>query len=454
MNILWIQTDEQSTQTLGCYGNPFDPTPNLDALARRGVRFDNHFVQSPVCVPSRVSELCGCYPHQTGVLDNSVHYTQGVWPEGLVAFPERFAAAGYQTANLGKTHTPNHDTWQECWHFEQFACTWYNELRPGWDEEDHDILHLGNEEKGIILSGVHPEMPYGRNPQSFLADRCLDWLAARDPAKPFFLRCSFLAPHSPVLPDRNAYARFNPDDMPWQRPSEDEIAARPDFERGTLFDALDAHSDAEIRRMRASYLGLVNEVDRQVGRLLSSLEEKGLLEETLIVFSSDHGNLMGEHGWFQKNVFYDTTCRVPMIMAGPGIPAGETVQRLTEAVDTAPTLIRLGGLQTQKQYAGMDLLRPGTPREHVTGETFSRNRRRAWVRTREWSMDWNIHEEGDPLSNPAEKDGKLNNLVDDPQQTRNLYADPNLSGVIRQLEARFHDRTRERRRPIQRPKTP
>jgi len=112
MNILWIQCDELRTDALGCYGGD-NLTPNIDALAAEGVVFENHFTTSPVCVPARVSELTGCYPTQTGILDNSVHYNWGKWPQELTAFPECFLQHGYATANFGKYHTPHHGTWGE-----------------------------------------------------------------------------------------------------------------------------------------------------------------------------------------------------------------------------------------------------------------------------------------------------------------------------------------------------
>jgi choline-sulfatase len=415
--------------------------------------FQRHFTCCPVCVPARVSELCGRYPHQTGVLTNSVAYGRGHWPAGQPSFPEVFAANGdYQTANFGKTHTPHHDTWQTNWHFESFACCWYNELRPGWDEDEHHVLHAGHRADGVILSGVHPEMPHGRTTQGMVVEKGLEWLDGRDPSRPFLLRCSFLAPHTPVLPDRRFYQRFNPDQVTFRRPSEAELGDRPEYERGGCFDVVDAHSDAEIRRMRASYLALVAAIDEAVGILLAGMKDRALLADTIVVYNSDHGNLIGEHGRFQKGVFYDETTRVPLILAGPGVPKG-TVDHLTEAVDLAPTLFRLTGVEAAGiEAAGRDLLAPDAPRSDVIGEYHGGSTRWAWIRTREWAMDWTISDDGRPLPDPRAKDGKLNRLVEDPAQEVNRYRDPGCRDVIDHLETRFHQRTASGRVPMQLPR--
>jgi arylsulfatase A-like enzyme len=205
LNILWIQTDEQRTDSLGCYGNARVRTPNLDRLARRGTTFFEHHTQSPVCVPSRVCELTSRYPHQTGILENSVHFTWGQWPTDaagpVVTFPELFAEAGYATVNMGKYHTPHHLTWLENWHFEFLPEeAGHTALAEGFDEEAHDVIHRGNEHSRVILSGKYPEVVGGRTPQTYLTDHALDWLGMYGHVRrPFLMRVSYLAPHTPVL---------------------------------------------------------------------------------------------------------------------------------------------------------------------------------------------------------------------------------------------------------------
>lgn len=466
-SILWIQTDEQRTDSLGCYGNSHIHTPNFDALAARGTVFLDHHTQSPVCVPSRVCELTSCYPHQTGILDNSVHYTWGRWPEGLLAFPEHFAAAGYATVSMGKYHTPHHPTWLENWHFEWFP----NEahffgLAERFDEREHEIIHVGNRrDRGVIVSGRYPDAPGGRTPQSYLVDHALDWLGMfAHVRRPFLMRVSFLAPHTPVLAPDPFYSMYDPAEMDWDVPSEAVLASRPAVEIGPSGSvAYRAHTDAEFRRMRCTYYGLVSHIDQQVGRLLDAVNTLGLLDDTVIAVTSDHGDLMGEYGQFQKGMFYDITTRVPCILAGPGVPVRQRVSRLTESIDLAPTLMGLAGVPVPDQFSGRDMLH-GEPREDVVGEILrgpGGSIRRSWIRTARWSLDFTSEVAGIPTppSRPRSKtgaaasggrDGKLIDLVNDPLAHRNLYGERGYQDVVEALVARFEERTASGRRPIQR----
>jgi choline-sulfatase len=452
-NILWIQTDEQRADSLGCYGNAHVRvrTPHIDALARRGTRFANHHVQSPVCVPSRVCELTSHYAYQTGILNNSVHYTWGRWPEGLLSFPELFAQGGYVTASFGKYHTPHHHTWLENWHFEMFADeATHGHLAPRFEENAHEVIHLGHRKGTIIVSGRYPDT--GHTPQTHLTDNALDWLRLyAHVRRPFLLRVSFLAPHTPVLAPEPFYSMYDPREMDWDVPAETLLKALPRYERGRT-EAYHKHTDEELRRMRGCYYGLVSHVDQQVGRLISELEQLGELDNTLVVYSSDHGCLLGEYGQFQKCVFYDITTRVPFLLSGPGIPAGERVDALTEQVDLAPTLLRLAGLPVPNEMQGRDLL-TGKPRRDVIGQiqlhTQGVPTRRSWIRTERWSLDVSTELDGRPTSTPGERDGKLIDLLNDPLEQHNLYYDEGYCNAVRELEERLAQRTAQGRRPVQ-----
>ncbi len=451
-NVLWIQTDEMRVDSLGCCGGDND-TPNIDGLAAQGALFRRHFTTSPICVPSRVSELTGCYPCRTGVLENSVHYNWGKWPRELVAFPEIFAENGWATANFGKYHTPSHGTWGENWHLEHLNDAAHHcGLVPPHDEAAHEVLHLGHDKRNIVVAGRYPEHPRV-SPTRSVTDHALEWLEGyQHIRRPFFLRVSYLAPHSPVLAPEPYYSMYRDRDFAWDRPTPELLASLPDYEKhsGEYFGGVGyyhAHSEEEYQRMRRSYYALVRHIDDEVGRLIARLKATGEYENTIILFSSDHGDLMGEYGQFQKAVFYDLTANVPCILAGPGVKPGE-YHHLTECVDVAPTLLALCGLEDRcgEQFAGGDMFVGG--KDAVFGEILIDGCRRLWIRTQTHSLDITVEKDGAPVA-PAQYDGKLIDLAADPLYHRNLYGDPAYAAVQQQLTARLLAHSEAQRVPVQ-----
>jgi choline-sulfatase len=357
---------------------------------------------------------------------------------------------------MGKYHTPHHATWLENWHFEWFPgeADFFN-LGAPFDEGEHEVIHLGHrKERGVILSGRYPDSGTGRTPQTYLTDRALDWLGMfAHVRRPFLMRVSYLAPHTPVLAPEPFYSMYDPAAMDWDVPGEEVLASRPRFELPRPgFGPYHTHTDAEYRRMRCTYYGLVSHIDQQVGRLLDGLDSLGLRDSTLVVYTSDHGDLIGEYGQFQKGQFYDITTRVPCVLCGPGVPRGIQVEDLTETVDLGPTLLGLAGLQVPAAMVGRDMLRQPR-RDDVIGEICrSRNGhvlRRSWIRTVRWSLDLTTQVDNRP-SAPFERDGKLVDLIEDPLAHRNLFDDPAYADVTLQLSGRLADRTSSDRRPAQR----
>lgn len=442
-NILWIQCDELRTDALGCYGGD-NLTPHIDALAAEGAVFENHFTTSPVCVPARVSELTGCYPCQTGILENSVHYNWGKWPEGLNTFPECFLAEGYATANFGKYHTPHHGTWGENWHFCNFEEVGdYFGLREGYDEEAAEILHRGNRKRDVVLSGRYP---LELSPTVNVTDHTLQWLRYfRGIRRPFFARASFLAPHTPVMVPEPYYSMYDQKEYDWDVPDEQVLSGLPNYENGQL-EAYRTHTPEEYQRMRRTYYGLVTHIDDQVGRLVQQLKEQGEYDNTVIIFTSDHGDLMGEYGQFQKGMFYDVTSRVPCIIKAPGITPGSRISRLTECIDIGPTLLALCGLPPHGQSKGQDML--GSNKREVFGEIFLGGVRRSCLRTAEYCLDITTALRDRPAAS-EEYDGKLTDLKNDPLFHCNLYGKPEYANMQAELTERLFKRMAEDARPLQ-----
>jgi choline-sulfatase len=308
----------------------------------------------------------------------------------------------------------------------------------------------------ILVAGRYPgarDGARGVTPQEHLTDAALDWLRLYSHVRrPFLLRVSFLAPHTPVLAPEPFFCMYDPDEMDWDVPSQEHLDTLPAYERGRTAPYR-KHTDEELRRMRCTYYGLVSHVDQQVGRLVDELERLGELDNTILVYSADHGCLLGEHGQFQKGVFYDITTRVPFLLAGPGIPAGGRVDDLTEQVDLGPTLLRLAGLPVPDELPGHDLVGALPCREAVIGEIQLHTRgtptRRSWIRTQRWSLDVSTELDGAPTATPEERDGKLIDLLNDPLEQHNLYRDAGYAGVVEELEARLAQRTAQGRRPTQ-----
>ncbi|MBQ8612082.1 MAG: sulfatase-like hydrolase/transferase [Oscillospiraceae bacterium] len=437
-NILWIQADELRVDALGCYGGD-NLTPNIDALAARGAVFRRHFTTSPVCVPARVSELTGCYPCRTGVLENSVHYTHGRWPQDLRAFPEFFLEQGWATANFGKYHTPSHGSWGENWHMEHLnEVGHFMALHPPYDEQEHEVLHLGRSERNVIVAGRYPDVAQV-SPTHRVTDHALEWLSAyQHVRRPFLLRVSYLAPHTPVLAPEPFYSMYKDKNYTWDRPAQQTLEDRPDLEKngreifgGQSYYA--AHTEEDFQRMRRTYCALVSHIDDEVGRLVEHLKQTGEYENTVILFTSDHGDLMGEYGQFQKGVFYDITANVPCILAGPGVKPG-VYDNLTECVDIAPTLMALCGLQPEQQFQGEDMFASDKP--EVLGEIFLSGRRRSWLRTKQYSLDITTAENGEHTA-PDRYDGKLIDLAADPLYHTNVYGSPAYAEIQQQLTGRL-----------------
>ncbi len=241
--------------------------------------------------------------------------------------------------------------------------------------------------------------------------------------------------------------------MNWDVPDEAILTSRPNYEIGARGPSVyRTHTDAEFRRMRSTYYGLVSHIDQQVGRLIECLDEIENLDNTLILYTSDHGDLMGEYGQFQKGMFYDITTRVPCIFAGPGVPAGQRIPRLTECVDIAPTLLEYASLNIPETMIGRNMF-TGQERDSVIGEIALRRggqlRRRSWIRTHRWSLDFTSEVDGKPTTSSEEKDGKLIDLDKDPLEHVNQFNAPGYAEVVKELENQFITRTEVQRVPMQ-----
>lgn len=379
-NILFIMTDQQRWNSLGCHGSATARTPNIDALAASGVSFDRYYCANPICTPNRISLFSGMYPRSHGV------FTNGLEPNGeRPTIAAHLSAHGYRTASIGKIHfTPfggragnmeSGHLWSES---PQLARTWNG---PYWGF-DHVELTIGHTQpiahygRWFSQQGGTPDMleinrpatlpaeasgtgttrvPASLHSSSFVGTRTVEWLEQRDRSTPFFLVASFPDPHGPFDPPEEVAARFDPHDVTMPIREEGELASRPqhyrDHFRGAwhrrgLHDPQHPEGiDEATTRHRIAYTdAMVSLVDDNVGKILAYLEDSGERENTIVVFTTDHGELLGDHGlWAKGPFFYEQLVRLPLIVSVPGGTSGKT-DNLLSTVDIVPTLCDLAGI--------------------------------------------------------------------------------------------------------------
>lgn len=434
-NILWIMADELRASALGCYGESWAPvaTPNIDALAANGVLFTNNFCNSPVCVPSRMSILTAAAPERTGI-----YFNEGAWksfpiPVRLKTFPEHFAEHGYRTASLGKSHyAVAYTPWQE-------------------DNGAGSSMHgFGLETDPAPLEPIVPRgipSPVGG---TFPSDRTyppeqVTWNAVRwldrHGNDPFLLRVSYLQPHTPVLPPQHYRALYRAADWPGHALPRGYGSAYENAYADMVGGREFTHE--QVQQAQADYHALVTWLDAQVGVLISMLHTRLLLENTIVVFTSDHGASLGENGLFGKVVCAPQSQRTPFIASWPGrLPQGERRDELTENMDLARTLCDLAGLAPDPAFAGRSVFSeetperifatvgtgaPGAKASAAANKGAWRNGggwpRRCCIRTARYRFDMNVRQDGAAIA-AAEEDWFLSDVIADPREMVNLATDP------------------------------
>jgi len=455
-NILWIMLDDGRADTLGCYGAPWAKTPNLDALANNGVRFDVAIVQNPVCVPSRKSIKTGMYAHEVGPVamgrppEKKGDYIDSARMKRLNESPnllDAWAQAGMKPVNVGKVHgfRRSFDLRGDAPMLLNVGGkpTGYFKKKYGADSDILDAPRSFTKTHHWQIGGVL-DVPPEETETWRLGDMAVDTLgemAAKD--EPFFLRVSFHAPHVACYVPREYYIDPKTIDLPL--PTEEELKSKPKFEQGPLSTYCGADLTREqIELCRGTYFGMVSLVDVQVGRIVETLRKSGQFDNTIIAFTSDQGFQLGEHGLWKKRVFYDDNVKVPLFFHYPGgLPVGKVIDEPVEMIDFLPTLMDLSGLDVTKHIRGRSLMplingkvktwRPACFSEldhsrSMYTELRQGTGRRVMVRTKQWKLIYFMD------NRVKDKDGALYNLKKDPHEQLNLYDKPEYAPVIRRLE--------------------
>ena len=457
-NVLLITCDQLRKDALGCYGNDVIKTPNIDALAKNGVLFDQLYTASPVCAPNRASIATGRYPSINGVRTNGI-----VLPQSELTLMEVLRRGGYQTYGSGKMHfepqwvrpdgggpdpDPKYaiDPQPKPWEFPHYG------FEDGAFSEDHRYGPYSRylEEHGydpwadphsytfpqnITAESAYPEEHYQT---TWIADRSLDFLKGRDHDKPFFVWTSFVDPHHPFTPPAPWDTMYNPDDMPlplWDESVLDHwpqkyLQKHRNESRGHEAIGMYKLPDSDWQKMKAYYYGMVSLIDKQVGRLIDELNRQGVLEDTVVMFTADHGEMLGDYHLAFKGTMYDCVTNVPFIVAHGGVGnAGTACAGLANSIDIMPTALELAGLATPESVQGESLVPqlrdPVAPlRDEVLVEM---PRPVRTIRTKQYRLT--VHDYGST--------GELYDMEADPKALRNLWDDPSYTDIRHDLMERL-----------------
>ena len=389
LNIVYIMTDDHTGQMMSCYDTRYISTPNLDRIARDGVRFTNSFVANSLSGPSRACMLTGKHSHKNGFLSNEMSVFDGEQP----TFPKYLQKAGYQTAIFGKWHLETLPTGFDRWEILPGQGDYYN---PRFIRQEGDTVV----EHGYLTS--------------IITDKSLDWLEnERDKSKPFALIIHHKAIHRDWIADTCDLDLFEDTDFPVPETFYDDYAGRPaaaaqemsiDKDLDIIYDlkmlndtvdtrlkstylsiigrmdsaqraAFDAHyqpiiddfyknkrtgkdlAEWKFQRYMRDYMKVVKSLDDNVGRVLDYLEEHDMLDNTLVVYTSDQGFYMGEHGWFDKRFMYEESMRTPLVMLLPkGLERRGDIPEMVQNIDYAPTFLELAGIEVPEDMQGMSLM--------------------------------------------------------------------------------------------------
>lgn len=421
-NLLFITTDQQRWDSLPCYGLDFMQTPALDRLAGDGLVFENCIVPAPLCVPCRAAILSGQYPSTTGVLGNG----HGL-PDAVPTWPSRLAEAGRRTAAIGKMHF---NPWDDMGGFQERIIA--EDKRHFYLPDDHvKFLQAHGMERfhatakpgyfETLQASVTPR-PKKFHIDGFVGDRAADWLA-QNHSEPFAVWVSFPGPHDPYDPPEEMADLYIDAPIPDPVGSFEELVHKPPAQRNSSRERLSSSvyrldlSQATLehyRRWRAHYYANITLIDNGIGKMLAALEAAGILENTLIIFTSDHGDALGDHGLAYKSFFYDSMVRVPLIIAGPGVPKGGRCASLVSTLDLVPLFYRVCDVDPPDTLQGEDITALlQHPTASIRDAAFSETLGRIMVRTTHYK--YAHYEDGS---------AELYDLKADPHERINLAGDP------------------------------
>ncbi|ODU00977.1 MAG: iduronate-2-sulfatase [Planctomycetes bacterium SCN 63-9] len=425
-NVLLITVDDMNAD-LGCYGHPLVKSPNIDRLAARGVRFDRAYCQFPLCNPSRVSFLTGLRPDTTRVFDLQTDFRKSTMPD-VVTLPQLFMKAGYFTARVGKIFhygvpgdigTNGLDD----------AASWNQRFNPsGRDRTEQDKLKILSPVKriGSSMTVLEAEGKDEEQTDGMTATRAIS-LMEEHAGKPFFIAAGFFRPHCPYIAPKAYFEPYPLDKitMPSEPPGHLDTLL-PATKGSTVPYPYFGVTPDTAREAKRAYYATISFADAQVGRLLDALDRLKLSDRTIVVFLSDHGYHLAEHGLWMKQSLFEESARVPLIIAAPGKTKGKGKMspRTVELLDLYPTLAGLAGLKPPANLQGASLepllANPSAEWKRPAFVQVSRNDFSGHsVRTERWRyIEWDNGKRGTELYDEVADPHEFHNLANDPAQAR------------------------------------
>lgn len=424
-NMLFIMSDEHNRRVMGCAGHEMIKTPHMDALAARGVRFTDAYCNSPICVPSRASFATGTYPHQNRFWDNAIAY-DGSMP----TWHHRLRDAGCIATSIGKLHFRTEDQ----------DSGFTEEVMPLHVVDGQgDLLGLLRDEDAPPRQAtlrLAEEAGPGDSSYQRYDDRIVlaaeDWLRQRADAadgRPWTLFVSLVCPHFPLIA-REEWYRLYPEDKIQLPPfyAEHERPRHPWIEamrRTAIYD--EAFNEERIRRAIAAYYGMVSFQDDNIGKLVRVLDETGLSANTRVIYTSDHGDNLGARGLWGKSNMYEDSAGVPLLMAGPGVPAGFVCREPVSLVNSFPTILSTLGVaptQDDRSLPGRDLI------DVVSGHTGERTVFSEYHASGSISGAFMIRRGRHKLVYYVGFPPQLFDVVADPWEACDLAQEPGYSGLL------------------------
>lgn len=415
-NVLFLVCDDLNCD-IGCYGHPMVKTPNIDRLAKRGVRFEHAYCQYPLCGPSRASFMTGMYPDQTLVHQNAIYIRERI--PNVKTLSQMFRDAGYFATRIGKIYhynvpkhigTGGHDD----------PDSWNRVFNPrGRDVDDEDkIFSLNPGNFGGTLSWLAADGTDAEQTDAIAATEAVRTLQQHaESKKPFYLAVGLYRPHTPYVAPKKYFDMYPLDKFKVPTTPAGYLDTLPAPAQKSLTQKKDQVDldDKLARQAIQAYYGSITFADAQVGRILDALDETKLAENTIVLFTSDHGYHMGEHGYYQKTTLFENADHVPLIISAPGAKAnGQAAKTPTEMVDFYPTLAELCGLTPPENVVGVSLVsvlndatktaRESAFTQYATGYSI----RTARYRYTEWG---DAGADGNELYDHQTDDAELKNLA-------------------------------------------